>query len=338
MKELHPRTTVERSVPVNLQEGDWNFFRREKKRIIPSSNLLTAKNVFVSDEGVAFTFFRTLKQGESSSEKVKKYNTYKYRLSYLVKRVRIPVKAKEKYILAFDSRYSGYFHWLADTIPRLISIKEECEGAVLILPHQVSQFHLDSLDIFKFKALHFLPFLTYSKIPFLLLPEMIAPSGNYNVSVMDKIRYSYTSFYNLEIRKPFRIVYISRAKSERRKIENESEFKWILEKLNVETHFFEDYSFEEQVKLARETKILISIHGAGLTNMLFMERNTKVLEVRKENDATNLCYFSLASALNIHYYYLWGNSLAIDEDTHTANLWIDTAKFEEVLISMLYGS
>lgn len=337
--ELFPDRIEVRGAPKNLQPKDWVYFQKEKKRLIPKTNLVNAKNVFVNDEGLAFSLCGTFSQGPCQNKKSNKFNTHRYRLSYLLKRKKIPIKAKSgKYILAFDSKYSGYFHWFADTIPRLMSIQEECKGTILILPCHIHQFHLDSLEVFKFQGFHFLPHLTYSKVPLLLFPELIAPTGNYNGAVMNKIRNEYLSFYNLEAKHPFRIVYISRMKSGKRKIENERELTGLFQKHNVEINFIEDYSFKEQVKLMSETKILISIHGAGLTNMLFMGKGTKILEIRKENDGHNLCYFSLANALKISYYYLWGRPQDVNEDAHTANLDVDPAKLEKLLISMLYDS
>ena len=64
-----------------------------------------------------------------------------------------------------------------------------------------------------------------------------------------------------------------------------------------------DLSFKEQVSIVFHAKCLISNHGAGLTNMLFMEADTAVLEFRHYEDTHNNCYFSLASALNIKYFY-----------------------------------
>ena len=55
---------------------------------------------------------------------------------------------------------------------------------------------------------------------------------------------------------------------------------------------FEDFSFAEQVKIAFNSKVLVSLHGAGLTNMLFMDKGNYVVELRQENDQINNCYFS----------------------------------------------
>jgi len=56
-----------------------------------------------------------------------------------------------------------------------------------------------------------------------------------------------------------------------------------------------------------ESKISVSLHGAALTNMLFLAPNTKVLELRNRDDATAQCYFNLAAALGLPYYYTLNN-------------------------------
>lgn len=57
------------------------------------------------------------------------------------------------------------------------------------------------------------------------------------------------------------------------------------------------------MELVPPTKVVIGQYRAGLIHMLFMEKVAIVLELRCEDDKTNLCYFSLASALNQDYYY-----------------------------------
>ena len=47
--------------------------------------------------------------------------------------------------------------------------------------------------------------------------------------------------------------------------------------------FFEDLSFEKQIYLSLNTKILIGYHGTAFTNAgLFMNKNTHVIEIMHE--------------------------------------------------------
>jgi Glycosyltransferase 61 len=131
----------------------------------------------------------------------------------------------------------------------------------------------------------------------------LAPSGNYNDPVMKDIRNFYFSHYEITNEQPSRLIYVSRNLATRRHIKNEKE---VIESLNLygfEVFSFETLTFREQVKLLSQTKFLISLHGAALTNLLFMKDNSYVLEFKAEGDSQNLCYFSLASAMNVGYLY-----------------------------------
>src|ERR1035437_4173888 len=61
------------------------------------------------------------------------------------------------------------------------------------------------------------------------------------------------------------------------------------------------HPFEDQVAILSKARYVASNHGAGLTNMLFMRPGGRVLELRREGDAHNNCFFTLASALKLDY-------------------------------------
>jgi len=77
------------------------------------------------------------------------------------------------------------------------------------------------------------------------------------------------------------------------------------------------------------TKTLVGLHGAGLTNMIFMNKGGQVLEFRNANDSHNNCYFSLTSSLQHDYYYL--NCKGDKEDTNAVNVTIDLTELEMLL-------
>ncbi len=85
----------------------------------------------------------------------------------------------------------------------------------------------------------------------------------------------------------------------------------------------------EQIHLFNSVKWLVSIHGAGLTNMIFMNKGCHILELRNKDDKDNNCYFSLASAVGLNYYYL--ENATDNSNTNVGNFFIDPKKFEEVL-------
>ena len=117
-------------------------------------------------------------------------------------------------------------------------------------------------------------------------------------------------------------------------------------KLLLEIFFAEDLNFSEQVDLFSNTKNLISIHGAGLTNILFMQPNTNILEIRKnswgmlkdntlESSKFYNTYYHICNLTKLNYYYL--NAKANDDliSCHFADLNVDVRKLENTIKEML---
>ena len=130
-------------------------------------------------------------------------------------------------------------------------------------------------------------------------------------------------------------VYISRGKARCRKIINEEEVVPLLQELGFQALFFEDYAFEEQVKIMLNARYLVSNHGAGLTNMLFLRPGSSVLELRKCGDNDNNCYFGLASALDLKYYYQLCKAENSDEDAFSADVFVDLKQLRKNVNAML---
>jgi capsular polysaccharide biosynthesis protein len=104
-------------------------------------------------------------------------------------------------------------------------------------------------------------------------------------------------------KKPKRRLYISRNKAPMRRIVNEEEVFKLLESYNFERVYCEDLSFEEQIELFGEAEVILSPHGADLTNMVFAPPGTQVIELFSPR-STCICYWSLANTLGFPYSYL----------------------------------
>ncbi len=94
----------------------------------------------------------------------------------------------------------------------------------------------------------------------------------------------------------------------------------------------EDYSLQQQVDLLSETKALIGLHGAGLTNMLFMPTGAQLLELRNQGDRSNNCFFSMAADLHHRYYYL--TNAGNKADAYDVEIEVDIAALEAMIITM----
>jgi len=132
------------------------------------------------------------------------------------------------------------------------------------------------------------------------------------------------------------------SRNHKRRISNERELTEKLRKkangkLNIEIIDSEDYVFNSQAEIARNTNIMISTHGAGLTLMLFMIRGSAVVEIFPYNyncrvQQCNL-YHNLAAEAGLNYFSWFNkkpqNNIEQNGDWFNADTKID---FEDFIV------
>jgi capsular polysaccharide biosynthesis protein len=232
-----------------------------------------------------------------------------------------------------DEISHAYFHWVADALPKVWWAREQTGTLTLILPSFASShpFMTASLAPWPDLKVKVVPPRTRLSLPSALVLPAVAPTGNYRPTMIQGLASAWRDFVGEPT--PWRRVYVSRAKAARRRIANEDAVWNVLAGAGFERVFLEDLEFSAQVKLMAETSVLISNHGAWLTNLMFMAPQTKVLELRMTGDDANNCFFSLASAVNVDYWYQQADPVAGQRDSHTADLVVST----ELLIKNLEG-
>jgi hypothetical protein len=336
---LRTESTSRRNLPLNLHQDDLNLFSDELQREIPPTRLLQLHNIGVSAEGVLFQRGRMLPESFAfphTRTSWKRRSVVKFFLNnYLVRKRR---RFERTGIWVTDDWSAGYFHWLADVLPRLFTMKERLKDLVLLLPSQFKELKYvsASLEPFAMGAVEFLDPEEVLRCKSLMVPTQTAPSGHYNDELIQQVGNLLVEFYADKPREtPKERIYISRALAPKRKILNEAEVISVLREFDFRIIRTEDHSFAEQVKMASSARYLVSNHGAGLTNMLFMSPGTKVLELRHATDRINNCYFTLASALNLDYFYQSCEPENAFEEPHTANLRVDLSALKANIELML---
>ena len=305
LKYLSKRTT-----PINFDSKDLANFQHEFESEIAEVNLFEYKNVYVTWDGVVIN---NLKIQECSliNNSWKTEFGFKYILYHLFKKNIQKLSSNEKYTIINSPWTQGFFHFLCDALPRLVCI-EDLDNHILLLPESHKSYDDLIRNYFSLKDVIYFDYETVFKVPNLSIVNHTASPGNYNNIIINKLRNVFLSKRKLE--SPFEYVYISRKNARGRRIKNENIFEKELLNLGFKVINAEDLDREETLNLFSKTKLLVSIHGAGLTNMLWMQPNTSVLEIRTPNDITNLCYFTLASELSIDYYYMF-SSKDVSEST-----------------------
>jgi capsular polysaccharide biosynthesis protein len=193
---------------------------------------------------------------------------------------------------------------MTETVPAIIAMRQQYGNALVMLPKFMLDvsFVKDLLDMmdWDYETFNHNESVKVSFFYAIPLPHV----GRFNHTLLND------SVEQLRIKAgidnsivPFRKIYISRGKARRRKIINEYALVEFLTKQGFEIHALEDYSLFQQIRLFNESTMVLSNHGAGLTNIMFMQPNCKVIELKSENN-NYWCYFSLANVFSLKYTYM----------------------------------
>lgn len=327
--KIYNEFSTNRNMPVNLEKKDIHLFKSEFSKSFKSTHILFINNVSINYLDLwkyfglmSFSKHTKMKQYKS----IKKLKTFLKRLlkAFYSKNKIIEIK-KGSWIL--DEKSFHYFHWMCDALPRLIQIKDFTNKYPILIPdiflnYKYIEESLKILDV-NYKIYDSSKDLRVKK---LLISSHIAESGNYNKENILKTREILTD--KSQILNTDKI-WLSREKSKHRKIKNEDELKKILYQFNYKIVHPEDYSFQEQSQILSNSKVVAGLHGGGLTNIIYLKENSILFEIRRDGDEENNCYFSLASELDLKYFYL--NAKKLGEDLYVDDVKVNVQEFEEIL-------
>jgi hypothetical protein len=100
----------------------------------------------------------------------------------------------------------------------------------------------------------------------------------------------------------------------------------------------ENYSYQEQIAICHNAQYVVGPHGAGLTNILFMKKNSTLLELSAKDDEDFFNgFYILANMLEHNYLYqkcaIGQNSFI--QDSHHSSLNVDLERLERNIKIML---
>ena len=119
-----------------------------------------------------------------------------------------------------------------------------------------------------------------------------------------------------------RILYISRCCGPKRWTVNEDEVMNALGTLDVPSVMmkFDNISFVTQVRIMANTTVLISIHGAQLTNALFMRPGSSVMEIFNPLLKAPF-YYNLCRKAELNYLAYYGTTIAEEVPIEIRRSW-----------------
>ena len=251
------------------------------------------------------------------------------------RRFMMPVDVSGTSVVVAASNAENYYHWLFDSLPRLhlltLAGYALAEIDHFLLDHSARSFQIESLDhlgIPEAKILHCSK-RGLTKCSRLIVPSMPGPLGYPPRWVCDFLR---NRFVPENIGLPKKKVYVSRRHARGRKIVNEADILPALVRHGYEIVCTERMTFLEQVALFASAEQVVSMHGAGMSNIVFAPPGAKVLELgsRLHN---NLSFRTLAANCDLRYDHLYLDTAPGAERANTrfANVVVDPEEFPRKL-------
>jgi capsular polysaccharide biosynthesis protein len=320
---LTQEITVKRTPPVNLKPGDEELFSGSLEVTFQRLNPITLRNVWILEDTVFDPANLSFHSSRTHNAKLGPVQFAKRMVYCLPKTWRkIP-----KVIWVTDEWSANYFHWMTDCLPRIWEGIELAPDAPVLLPQSFEnlRFVTDSLKLAGLEVIFFGKNENL-KIAELILTARTATFPNFLEPLAKKTRERLSIH---PVQNPWKKVYISRKLAPKRKAHNEEQVERFIQEKGFEIVYAEKLSLSEQIQLMAETKLLVCLHGAALTNMLFLPKTSKVLELRNAGDAITQCYFNLASALGVDYFYTL--NIGDSQDTIMTDFTIDLEALSSAL-------
>ncbi len=202
--------------------------------------------------------------------------------------------------LCYHRFYYQYFHWFMDVLPRvwlLDRYNSDARSARWCVAPNLNGFRRSSLKLFGIEERHLywpdaniVEFTRATHTAFQFSePLRTRPSYNeglhhkgwsieYLLDLCDRAWQAYNVFPHNGPRR----IYVSREDAEHRKVRNEATIIQMLEQIGFTIVIPGSHTFEEQVRLFSKAEIVVGVHGAGLTNLLWTKPGATVVEIMPE--------------------------------------------------------
>lgn len=269
----------------------------------------TLRNVYVNAESLIFRRGRIAPETFALPPYAEEYRQLGVYTRFVLKNywlrrgaVRVPSA-----LWAIDNVSDNYFHWIVESLPRLLRAEIELpDQHVLLLPH-------------RFRQLAFVPF-TLRAFPHIQRVHWVEARSKVHVARLDHVP-------RLPPQPPERLpdqrelaevarrvrrlagkkggsqrIYFSRAdaQSGRRRAVNEAEVIRVLRDHDFDIIHNDLAKPWEQIESSAGAEVMVGIHGAALTNVLFLPKGARLLELEHPEHHWTV-YGKLARMFGIGY-------------------------------------
>jgi capsular polysaccharide biosynthesis protein len=199
---------------------------------------------------------------------------------------------------------SNYYHWMVEVLPKIGMLQRHGIKFDFIYTYYQKSFMQETLALLGFDGSKIIP--AHDEYTSIQAEALIVPSfvSRFHYSVPATFEYLRhellpQALLQVDASQFSKKVFISRKNSNRRKIVNEASIIELLEKDGFVAYTLEKLSVAEQIVLFSNAEIIVAEHGAGLTNIIFCQPATKVIEIFHSRKVPT--YFDISMQLNLDY-------------------------------------
>jgi capsular polysaccharide biosynthesis protein len=337
---IYPSHIVTRALPKTIDASIHWKFRINQQHQLPDAFIATIPNGRVWGDGNVIT---------PNNQLLAEVSKVICKGEYIADSAKHPIFSQEKLpsvqkisgsvAVLSSAGGAGYYHWLFDILPRLALLQKA--GILFedidkfLVNRYISQFQietLNSLGIPRTKVIenHWYPHIAAEK---LVVPALVGETSHMPKWACDFLRDNFLGDKTKQNKQQLRL-YLNRTQVVHRKVENESEIIEFLSRLGFRNLSLETLSVAEQIELMAAAEVVVAPHGAGLSNIVFCQPGTKVIELLSPK-AVNFMYWSLSNQVDLDYYYLLGEGKAppepIDPYANNENILINLNSLSQVL-------
>ncbi|TBR25247.1 MAG: glycosyltransferase family 61 protein, partial [Reyranella sp.] len=241
-----------------------------------------------------------------------------------------------------SQRMGNYCRWWLDSVAKLFVcgrstvLRDNLRGSNLdvVLPQLATQFQQQVVDLFSWQ-----PFVKDQRNRFLhgrtVNSSGLTFGGGQRIAGLVREMASFLDTLIIPPEHRVRdqsgeLLYVSRNESSMRRILNENDLLPGLRDMGFRIVAPGKLSLNEQIEAFRNARVVLSPHGAGLTNILFCRPNTTLVEIFPEGGVHGSAFLRIASQLNFNYYYVVGQKVENKQskkNPNNADLIIEKSSF-----------
>lgn len=288
---------------LNFYKADFKFYEINRGRIFTDCNTNVA---YISNNNHIHSF--SFQQNNDKISSVKYNSVLKIGTPKLKKKIKGKI-----FSLIQGGSGNNYWHWLFDLLPKIEILHKNKminEFDYFYVP-KINDYIVDTLKIYGIKKNQLIDSQKFKHIEadtISVLENIYLKTGDFHKQfenippdIVKRMRNRLIKFKGRRFN--HKKIFIDRSDSifnHYQFFENDKIIQ-ILKKKKFATFKLSELSIFEQISLFNSSKIILGLHGAGFSNIIFCKKNTKIYEILRKNDSKRNAVKTIANYSNLKH-------------------------------------